>query len=160
MSETYKHWRDCTDLSYLRAECFRPNEEKILTIIDVKAEKLENKKNGTIDEKPVLYFKETELKLALNVVNCETIEKIYHTGNIYEWIGKKVQLYATKTRVGKEMVPCIRIRDFEPVLKCCMCGKEIEESIYYGSIERYGKPYCGKECLAAAEKQDKGKEIL
>ena len=100
--------------------------------------------------------------MVLNVTNCKMIEKIYGTGNIYDWIGKKIQVIATKTKVAGESVACLRIENVipttnEPKYYCAVCGKEISKDIYDKSIKHYGKPYCSKECL---EEDSKGKQIL
>lgn len=157
----YEHWRNLTDLSHLRAECFAPGEKKVLTIKDVKREKLTSQ-NGAVEEKPVSYFEENVLPMVLNVTNCKMIEKLYKTGNIYDWIGKKIQVLATTTKVAGERVPCIRIENElpttnEPKYNCSVCGKEITKDIYEKSIQHYGKPFCSKECLEANEK---GKQLL
>lgn len=157
----YEHWRNLTDLSHLRAECFAPKEKKVLTIKNVVREKVTSN-NGTIEEKPVAYFEENILPMVLNVTNCKMIEKIYGTGNIYDWIGKKIQVIATKTKVAGESVACLRIENVipttnEPKYYCAVCGKEITKDIYDKSIKHYGKPYCSKECL---EEDSKGKQIL
>ena len=157
----YEHWRNLTDLSHLRAECFAPKEKKVLTIKNVVREKVTSN-NGTIEEKPVAYFEENILPMVLNVTNCKMIEKIYGTGNIYDWIGKKIQVIATKTKVAGESVACLRIENVipttnEPKYYCAVCGKEISKDIYEKSIKHYGKPYCSKECL---EEDSKGKQIL
>lgn len=157
----YEHWRNLTDLSHLRAECFAPKEKKVLTIKNVVREKVTSN-NGTIEEKPVAYFEENILPMVLNVTNCKMIEKIYGTGNIYDWIGKKIQVIATKTKVAGESVACLRIENVipttnEPKYYCAVCGKEISKDIYDKSIKHYGKPYCSKECL---EEDSNGKQIL
>lgn len=161
MAEKYEHWRNLTDMEHLRAECFQPGEKKVLTIKSVVREEVKDSK-GAVEEKPVAYFEEDVLPMVLNVTNCKTIEKIYGTGNIYDWIGKKIQLFATKTTVAKETVPCIRIEKIipqsdKPEYHCCVCGKLISEKMYNLSIAKYGKPYCGKECL---DEDTQGKQLL
>lgn len=157
----YEHWRNLTDLSHLRAECFAPGEKKVLTIKEIKRETLTDQ-SGKMEEKPVAYFKEDVLPMVLNVTNCKMIEKIYGTGNIYEWIDKKIQVGATKTKVAGVTVPCLRIenvipKSVEPQYRCSVCGKEISKDIYEKSIKHYGKAYCSKECL---EEDSKGKQLL
>lgn len=161
MPEKYQHWRNLTDLEHLRAECFEPREKKVLTIKSIVKEKLVSN-NGTVEEKPVAHFEEDVLPMVLNVTNCKTIEKLYGTGNIYEWIGKKIQVFATKTKVAGESVPCLRIENIvptstEPEYHCSVCGKLITKDTYEKSIAKYGKPYCSKECL---DKDTKGEQLL
>lgn len=161
MSE-YVHWRNLSDTSHLRAEIFLPGEEKVLTIAKVVREEVNNG-NGKKEERPVAYFMETNiLPMVLNVTNCKVIEKIYDTGNVNDWVGKKIQVYTTKTKVGKENVPCLRVRPYVPTsstpeYKCAVCGKTISKEIHDGSIAKYGKAYCSKECH---EKDQNGENLL
>lgn len=161
MEENYRHWRQNTDLKYLRAECFMPKERKVLTIKRVVQEEIISK-NGDSDYKNVAYFEEPGvLPMVLNVTNCETIEKLYGTGNTYDWVGKKIQIFATKTKVAGETVPCLRIENTVPqtdkvVYLCSVCGKEISKDAYDKSVSKFGKPYCSKECY----QKDKGEEDL
>lgn len=159
--QKYEHWRNLTDCDHLRAELFAPKEKKVLTIKDIKREKLTSQ-NGAVEEKPVAHFEEDVLPMVLNVTNCKMIEKLYGTGNIYEWIGKKIQVVATKTKVAGESVPCLRIENVipttnEPKYYCSVCGNEIAKATYEGSIKKYGKAFCSKECLEA---DTKGKQLL
>lgn len=161
MAENYTHWRNLTDNEHLRAECFAPKEKRVLTIKEVKQEKVTSN-TGEVEMKPVAHFEENVLPMVLNVTNCKMIEKLYGTGNIYEWVGKKIQVFATKTKVAKEMVPCLRIEDIIPVSNevqylCSVCGRSISKQTYDGSIAKYGKPYCSKECL---DNDTKGEDLL
>lgn len=52
-------------------------------------------------------------KLKLNRTNAKTIAKLYGA-EVTEWVGKRVTLYATTCKLGKDTVPCIRIRDAVP----------------------------------------------
>lgn len=162
MANDYVHWRNLTDTNHLRAEVFRPGEEKVLTIKEVKKEEVFNGNNKK-ELRPVVYFEEKEvLPMVLNVTNCKAIENLYATGNVNEWIGKKIQVFTTRTKVGKETVPCLRIRNFvpesnEPEYKCSVCGVKINKETYDKTLAKFGKAYCGKECY---EKETKGEDLL
>lgn len=161
MAESYEHWRNLTDLQHLRAECFAPKERKVLTIKAVKREKVTSN-NGEVEEKPVAHFEENVLPMVLNVTNCKMIEKIYETGNIHDWVGKKIQVFATTTKVAGQSVPCLRIENTIPKTSeveyhCSVCGKVITKDLYDKSVAKYGKPYCGKECY---DKDIHGEQIL
>lgn len=158
-NQGFQHWRDLTDLTHLRAETFAPKEKKVLTIKEIKRETLKNSQ-GAVSEKPVAYFEEDVLPMVLNVTNCKTIETLYKTGNIYEWVGKKIQVYATNTRVAGENVPCLRIEKVipttnEPIYYCSVCGKVIDKKIHDGSIKKYGKAYCSADCIDAEANGEK-----
>lgn len=156
------HWRRYTDLEHLRAECFAPKEKKVLTIKSVYSEKVTDS-NGRVETKPVASFEEDVLPMVLNVTNCKTIESLYGTGNINEWVGKKIQVFATTTKVGTRTgVPCLRIEKVIPTSNevkyyCSVCGKEISKDTYEKSVAKYGKPYCSKDCL---DRDTKGEQIL
>lgn len=161
METNYVHWRNLTDTSHLRAEMFEPNKDMVLTIEKVVKEKVKDNK-GNESTKPVAYFVEDVLPLVLNVTNCSKIEELFGTGNINEWGGRKIQLFATTTKVAGEPTPCIRVRNklpqtSKPTYKCCVCGKEISEAVYSRSMELYGKAYCSKECH---EQDVNGKDVL
>ena len=153
----HKHWREMTDNEFLYAEMFEPGVDKILTIKAVLEETLENPLKKTSEVKPVLYFEETNLKLALNKANRVMISKLFGTGFVDEWVGRKIQLFATTTNAFGDVVPCIRIRNFLPELKCCICGKEISEELFSQSVKAFGKPYCSRECL---DKDRNGEKLL
>jgi hypothetical protein len=157
----HKHWRNYTDLKYLRAEVFMPGEKKVLTIKDVKMEHIIGD-SGKEDTKPVLYFEENMLPMVANATNCKTIKALYGTDFMDEWVGKKIQVIATRTKVGREMVPCIRIEKVIPASNvpeyhCSVCNKTITKDIYEKSTAKYGKAYCSGECL---EKDTKGEQLL
>lgn len=148
---------EMTEKDFLSSEIFADGEERIYTIEGIREEVLINEQKKTQDVKPVVYFVETDLKLALNMINIKTITKIYGTVKATELIGKKIQIFKTTTTAFGQTQPCLRIRPFVPELKCCVCGKELDDATYYGSIKKYGKPYCGKECL---DKDTKGEQLL
>lgn len=68
---------------------------------------------GKESKKPVVHFVGAKKKLALNISNGKTIERLYGS-DVRAWAGKKVTLYPTKAKFGSEMVDCIRIRPKVP----------------------------------------------
>ena len=148
---------EMVDKDFLSSEILGEGEERIYTIEGIREEELVNEKNNSRDIKPVVYFKETDKKLALNIANIKTIQKIYGVTRADLLVGKRIQIFRTTVNAFGETKPCIRIRPFIPELKCSVCGKEIEEDLYFGSIKKYGRPYCSKECL---EQDKKGKQLL
>lgn len=148
---------EMTDKDFLSSEIFADGEERIYTIEGIREEVLVNDKNKTEDRKPVVYFVETDLKLALNNANIKTIQKIYGEVRADRLVGKKIQIFKTTVSAFGDVKPCLRIRPFVPELKCCVCGKSISEDLYYGSIRKYGRPYCSGECK---DKDTKGEQLL
>jgi hypothetical protein len=63
----------------------------------------------TGEEKPVLYFVESDRGLVLNVTNATTIAtKLGDDTDV--WEGKSVVLYSATTSFSGRTVPCIRVR--------------------------------------------------
>ena len=157
MQEKRTHWRDNMDMTYLRAETLAEGEKRILTIKEVKKEVMPKLpgRDDTVDEhQNVCYFEEDSLPMVLNVVNCETITGLTGTGYIEDWKGTKIAVYASKTKFGKKMVPCLRVCNYHPC-KCAKCGKEIDTKTAQLSIAKYGKPFCSGECKDSYLKGDK-----
>lgn len=148
---------EMADKDFLSSEMFADDEERIYTIEGIREEVLANEQNKTEDVKPVVYFVETDLKLALNIVNIRTIMKVYGQVKADKLVGKKIQIFKTVTNAFGKQKSCLRIRPFVPELKCVVCGKELDDATYYGSIKKYGKSYCSKECL---DKDTKGEQLL
>ena len=142
---------------FLSSDILGNGEERIYTIEGIREEELVNEKNHTSDVKPVVYFKETDKKLALNETNIKIIQKIYNETRADKLVGKKIQIFKTMTNAFGKETPCIRIRPFVPELKCSVCGKKMDEGVYFASTKKYGRPYCSKECL---DKDTKGEELL
>ena len=62
------------------------------------------------DRKLVAHFTESTLKpLVLNLINSDTIAELAGTDDYEEWVGCRIQLFATKTEFQGKRVPCIRI---------------------------------------------------
>lgn len=61
------------------------------------------------EEKPVVYFNETEKGLILNVTNGRSIRSHYGQ-QIANWIGRQVTLYSTQVDAFGETHDAIRIR--------------------------------------------------
>jgi hypothetical protein len=80
----------------------------VFTIERAELETLKNPE-GREHEKMVLYFRETEKALPLNVTNWDAVAEICGADSD-DWPGGRVELYATKTQMGGRTVDCIRIR--------------------------------------------------
>lgn len=68
------------------------------------------------DEKPVVYFEETEKGLALNKTNANTISGL-HGGDTDYWTGKKITLFSTEVDFQGRQTLAIRIRMRKPAPK-------------------------------------------
>lgn len=72
--------------------------------------------NGQKSECFVAYFHENAKPMILNKTNCKTIEKLFNTPNIEEWVNKQIQIGSTRINAFGEMTDCLRVRPFAPKL--------------------------------------------
>jgi hypothetical protein len=66
-------------------------------------------KGEDADTKPVVYFQEVDLGLALNKTNANTISGLYGP-ETNEWIGKQITLFATEVDFQGKQTLAIRVR--------------------------------------------------
>lgn len=112
------HWKKEYSYDYIGAYSLPTDgSDLILTIKDTKTEKViggDGKKQDCF----VVYFAEKDSKpMILNRTNAKTIQKVYGTPYIEDWVGKKIQLYATSVNAFGTVTDALRIRDFKPVVK-------------------------------------------
>jgi hypothetical protein len=111
--------RELFPVGFLAAEDLENAAEVTLTIASVKSEGVPTPPSYKEQPKVTVSFKELEArerktgrkaqKLCLNRTNAKTIAKLY--GNeVNDWTGKRITLFATTCKLGRETVPCIRVR--------------------------------------------------
>lgn len=106
------HWKLLTDRDFLGA-CDLQGRDVTVTISRVEQGTLARAGSSKKERKPVLSFQGKDKRFVLNNTNGKTLETLY--GSDYsQWIGKRVTLYPTTTRFGKDTVDCIRIRPKAP----------------------------------------------
>lgn len=173
------HWKNLTNYNYLGAYSLEaePSGEVVLTIKSIKSD-LVTTEGGKQDKCLVADFVEKQVgsvivkPMIFNKTNCKTIQKILGSGEVENWIGKQIIVYATTCKMGRNPnTPCLRVKDELPTKQtkidvkteevkeehyyCQICGKEIEKKIYDASIQKYGVALCSKECLEKF-KEEKG----
>lgn len=95
---------------YLKAADFAEDQVMVATIRNVEMEEL-TKKNGEADSKPVIYFREKDIKpFVCNKTNAAIINKIYGVDDTDDWIGKRIALMVTQVDSFGEQVDAIRVR--------------------------------------------------
>ena len=100
---------DAFEGNYIDALCVT-GKDATLTIKSVTPPNAEKSANGTVIDKPIVYFNETDKGLVLNKTNGRTIG-LAHGNEMDGWVGKKITLFATTTEsFGKKDVPCVRVR--------------------------------------------------
>lgn len=156
------HWKKTVNPDYLGAYALDPGQDMILTIKEIKGETVTGQ-DGKKAECAVAYFAEGVKPMILNRTNMRTVEKIYKTPYIEDWIGKRIQIYATTTRLGRDTVECLRIRNKVPndtvqQIPCGNCGQlltyangmEPEQLARY-TKDKYNKALCAACAIEAAK---------
>lgn len=113
MNNNKTHWKNEFNYDYLGSYSLNPGQEMVLTIKETKQEQVVGG-DGKKQECFVAYFVEPQKPMILNKTNCKTIAKIYNTPYIEEWVGKKIQVFASKVRAFGEETEALRIRPNAP----------------------------------------------
>jgi hypothetical protein len=105
-----EHYKQLRDSDYLGSYDIPKGKEVPVTIAKVTMETMFNRQKNEEDTKPVLFFEGTKKGLILNVTNMEAVASFH--GNVPAgWTGKQVTLYRGTTRVGRDTVDCLRIKN-------------------------------------------------
>lgn len=108
------HWKQEFNYDYLGAYSLQPKEEKILTIKELKKEKVKNT-DGKEQECLVAKFVEPDVKpMILNKTNCKIIQNVYKTPHIEKWVGIRIIVYAVEVKAWGEVVDALRIKKTNP----------------------------------------------
>ena len=166
MSKT--HWKQMVNLDYIGAYALTDGKDLTLTIDHVVRENVAGN-NGKKEQCMVLYFKERDYKpMILNRTNAKSITALVGSPYIEDWAGHRITLYATTTRLGGDVVECLRIRPTvaEPKqsapIHCDNCGLVIEpafgltaEQLVANTKKRFGKSLCAECAQAESDKAKK-----
>ena len=128
-------------------------KDRIVTIdfVNAKEEIMDAQTNKKV-EKTVAHFKDKDVKpMILNTTNKKGIETATGTIFLEKWAGKQVLLTVEQVKAFGKVQPALRIKPV-PKRLCDVCGKIISEEIYQGSMQKYGKALCSKECLEKINK--------
>lgn len=158
--ETKTHWKALIDTNYLGAYSFNDQvNEIVVTIKNVVVDEVFNPQEHKSELCRIMHFEEETVNgvdvkpFIINKTNCERVEKLYGTGYIEDWVGKRIILFKTTTQVAGETVDCVRVKLEVPPFKakapqyaCSVCGKAISEKVYNAAIAKFGVAVCSKEC--------------
>lgn len=128
-------------------------KDRIVTIdyVNAKEEVMDAQTNKKV-EKTVAHFKDKDVKpMILNTTNKKGIETATGTIFLEKWAGKQILLTVEQVKAFGKVQPALRIKPV-PKRLCDVCGKVISEEIYQGSMQKYGKALCSKECLEKINK--------
>lgn len=128
-------------------------KDRIVTIdfVNAKEEVMDAQTNKKV-EKTVAHFKDKDIKpMILNTTNKKGIETATGTIFLEKWADKQILLTVEQVKAFGKVQPALRIKPV-PKRLCDVCGKIISEEIYQGSMQKYGKALCSKECLEKINK--------
>jgi len=171
---TKTHWKKLYNPDYLGAYSLYTDDgrkiEPIYTIKSVAKETVPNPE-GKKGECIIMHFIEEPKPMVVNATNAKIITKLYKTPYIEEWIGCKIQLYATEVKAFGDVVDALRIKPIVPKITqtaeiphCADCSGKIEafgdrNAAYMAEYthKKYGKPLCAgcAQRRADLEKADK-----
>lgn len=161
MSKT--HWRKILSNEYIGAYALEEGEDLTLTIEKVQQEKVVGN-SGRTEMCLVCHWKEDAKPFIVNRTNSKTITKVCGSPYLEDWAGHAITLYADTTRLGGDIVECLRVRPYAPKvsdkkLKCAECGKDIsgKGSMSASEVAAYTKRTFGKQlCSECAKKAQEG----
>lgn len=113
---TKTHWKKTQNPDFIGAYALEENQDLVLTIKSIRQEKFKGM-DGKEDEGLIARFEEDVKPMIINATNAKMITKLYKTPYIEEWVGKKIQVYASVVRAFGEDVEALRIRDLKPKVK-------------------------------------------
>jgi hypothetical protein len=102
------HWKQLTDPRFIGAYALPEGQDITVTIRHVQKETV-TMMGGKKEDHSLMYLAGGHKPMILNVTNQKTLEKLYGP-YIEDWAGKAITLYASTTKLGNEMVECLRIR--------------------------------------------------
>ena len=107
-----RHWKNFLDKEYLGSHNLEKGEEMQMTIEKFEGEEQVQTKEGNKTAR-VLYFKEDVPKMIINITNGNMLTHLYGS-HPEDWVGKMIQVSATKVKAFGTTQDAIRIRDFIP----------------------------------------------
>ena len=168
MSRT--HWKQLQNNDWIGAYALKDGQDLTLTIDKAMQEQVTGN-NGKREMCLTVHWLEREYKpMIVNRTNAKTITKVTGSPYIEDWHGKQITLYVDTTRLGSDIVECLRIRPYAPKqtkqtatvnteLVCADCGKFITDAYGMSAAQvadstnkKYGRPLCADCATAAAGK--------
>ena len=168
MSRT--HWKQLQNNDWIGAYALTDGQDLTLTIDKAMQEQVTGN-NGKREMCLTVHWAERDYKpMIVNRTNAKTITKVVGSPYIEEWHGKAITLYVDTTRLGGDIVECLRIRPYPPKqtkqtatahtdLVCEGCGKPIvaaygmtAEQVADSTAKKYGNRLCADCATAEAGK--------
>lgn len=114
MTKEKIHWLHNPNKAFLGHQDLPNGEDVILTIASAEWEAVENPKLNTTKEERVIRFVENYKWIKpfiCNITNAKMIMKVTGDKYIEDSIGKKLKIGISQTKVKREEVDCLRIRE-------------------------------------------------
>jgi hypothetical protein len=160
MSRT--HWKQLQNNDWIGAYALQDGQDLTLTIDKAMQEQVTGN-NGKREMCLTVHWVERDYKpMIVNRTNAKTITKVTGSPYIEDWHGKQITLYVDTTRLGSDLVECLRIRPYAPKqtkhtatanaeLVCEACGKKIDpaygltpEQIADSTKKKYNRVLCSQ----------------
>ena len=107
------HWRNLFESKsmLLGSHNLNEGEELVCEITNTGIQTIKNK-NGKDEQVPVILFTNAP-PMVLNITNTKMIASLY--GDLYDnWVGKSIQVYATKVKAFGAVTTALRVRPIIP----------------------------------------------
>jgi len=174
MATTKTHWKKLYNPDYLGAYALLDEntgkyKDVVYTIASIRLEPV-NGPDGKREECMVMRFAEKGIKpMIVNATNAKTMEKIFGTPIIEDWIGRQVQIGVEQVKAFGETVDALRIRRHLPrvdgAVRCADTGKIITgtekmtaQQIIALTTKKYGRPLCAERWMELVEQEKAEKE--
>ena len=106
------HWKKLINPDYIGAYYLEDGKDLTVEITEVKREFVSGE-GGRKEECTVAYLKGHK-PFILNRTNQKMISLVLKSPYIEDWIGKKITLYVTTTKMKGDTVECLRVREKAP----------------------------------------------
>ena len=106
------HYKKLMNTDYIGAYSLDEGKDMIVTVSSVAKEEVTG--DGGKKESLVVAQLKDNKPFIINATNAKSITKVVGSPYIEDWAGKSVTLFVSTTRLGKDMVECLRVRDFAP----------------------------------------------
>lgn len=104
------HWKSLAhDDRYIGAHSLPNGEDMTVTIVRIEEQLGVQMGGGKKEDLCVCHLAECK-PMILNITNRKMLRKLFDTPWVEEWAGRQFTLYASTTRLGGEVVDCLRIR--------------------------------------------------
>jgi len=108
------HYKSLMDAKYIGAYSLDEGKDLNVTILSVAKDEVVS--DGGKKESLIVAQLKDNKPFIINATNAKTITKAVGSPYVDDWAGKTITLFVSTTRLGKEMVECLRVREVAPEL--------------------------------------------